>query len=128
MFGVVDVASMSVGQFDGFLRTIVKQTLANGTIPILTIAPENLAYPAKAKQFNSVVISIAATYKLPLINLRGALASLGDKGLDPDGIHLTPNARFGRVAFEGSDLQYGLTRWNLLALESLDAVWRQIMY
>ena len=127
MFGVVDVESLTAAQFDTSMRSIVKQTLSHGIIPIMSTAPENLAYGDKAAQFNRIVTQIAAENSVPLIHLRDALYPLSDHGLDRDGLHLTPGAGWGRIAFTSDQLQLGLPVWNLLALESLDNVWRQIM-
>ncbi len=127
MFGVVDVESLTAAQFSSSLRKVVKQTLALGIIPIMSTAPENLAYGDKAAQFNRIVTQIAAENSAPLIHLRDALYPLTDHGLDHDGLHLTPGAAWTRVAFTAPQLQLGLPVWNLLALQSLDNVWRHIM-
>ncbi len=127
MFGVVDVAAMSADDFRRILPKIIEQTLSNGVIPIMSTAPENPAFAAKARQFNQIVISVAQRYRVPLINLQDALVDLPNHGLDPDGIHLTPGAGYVGGSFARPKLQEGFTLWNLLALQSLDTVWRQIM-
>jgi uncharacterized protein YraI len=127
MFGVVDVAAMSADDFGRILPQVIQQSLSNGVIPIMSTAPENPAFAAKAQRFNQIVISVAQRYRVPLINLRDALADLPNHGLDPDGIHLTPGASYVGGSFARQRLQEGFTLWNLLALQSLDTVWRQIM-
>jgi uncharacterized protein YraI len=125
MFGVVDVQAMSAGQFNTYLRQVIEQTLAQGVIPIMTTAPENPAFAVKAHQFNGIVISVASQYNVPLINLRDAIWHMPNHGLHADGIHLSPGEGF--VHADLVSLPDGFSVWNLLALQSLDNVWKQIM-
>src|SRR5258708_29289462 len=129
MFGVQDVQVMTAAQFNTGMRYIVKATLDRGIIPLLSTTAENGAYSAKARQFNQIVVGLAREKYLPLINLEAALASLPSKGLADAGIHLTPwpNTRFPTPVFNDSNLKFGYTMRNLVTLQALDVIQKQIM-
>jgi hypothetical protein len=129
MFGVVDVEVMTAAQFNTFMRYIVKDTLDRGIIPLLSTEGENTHYLDKARQFNQIVVGLAREKNLPLINLEGALASLPGKGMADDGIHLTPwpDSAAQTAVFNDSSLKFGYTMRNLVTLEALDELQKQIM-
>ncbi|MEP7288776.1 MAG: SH3 domain-containing protein [Chloroflexota bacterium] len=128
MFGVVDVLVMQPQQFNNYMRYIVKDTMDQGIIPILSTAGENASNPALAREFNQIVVAIARDKHVPIINLEAALEKLPNKGLDPDGIHLSRTADLKQAAvFNDGNLQTGYTMRNLVTLQALDIVWRQIM-
>ncbi len=126
MFGVVDVEVMTAAQFNTYMRYIVKDTMDRGIIPVLSTTAENAAYPDKGRLFNQIVIGLAHQKNLPLINLEAALAKLPNRGLDGDGIHLTRGALEKTAFFDNQNLQYGYTMRNLVTLQALDIIWKQI--
>jgi hypothetical protein len=127
MFGTADVLVMTPQQFNFFMRTIVRETMDQGVIPLLSTFPENKAVPQQSRRINQVVMTIAREKNLPLINLQEALKNLPNNGIDTDGIHLTipPNGASGY--FSQDNLKYGYTVRNLVTLQALDIVWRQLM-
>ncbi len=126
IFGIVDVHSgFTAEQFAGFTRRIVDETLDRGIIPILSTAPETHNFLGKIRQFNQIIGAIALEKKVPLINLAEALSGLPNRGVDPDGIHLTPALKFTRASF--THLTDGFAVWNYLALQTLYNVWQQVM-
>lgn len=124
MFGTADVNVMVPQQYRSFLNNIVTKTLKAGVIPILSTFPEMNTYPERSRQINQIVISTAARYSLPLVNLEGALAALPDHGLESNQTYMTVPPNF---TFNASDLSYGYSVRNLLTLQALDMVWREII-
>ncbi len=127
MFGTADVLVMTPTQYNSFLRHIVYITTQRGIVPILTTFPENPAAPERSRQINQVVLQIAKEKNIPVINLASALQPLPAKGLEPDAIHMTipPEGRSG--FFDDNNLKFGYTMRNLLTLQALDVVWKQIL-
>ncbi len=127
MFGTADVLVMTPTEFNFYLRGVVKKTMDRGILPLLSTFPEDLAVRDKSRQINQVVLTIAREKNLPVMNLQAALASLPNSGIDSDGIHLTipPDGKSG--FFTPDHLQFGYTVRNLVTLQALDVVWRQLM-
>jgi len=126
-FGILDPDFLTTGDFQASMTAIVDQSLALGVIPVVSTAPINPVYPDKARQFNRFVIQLAQSRNIPYIDLASVLDFLPNHGLDVDNLHMTPAAHFGGIEFAGPSLNTGLTLWNLLALDSLNSVWQQIM-
>ncbi len=127
LFGVNDVLTETPQQFNTFMRYIVKDTLDRGIIPLLSTAGENSSQPEKARQFNQIVVKIAQEKSLPLINLATALANLPNKGMDGDGIHLSRGALEQTAFFDDANLKFGYTMRNLVTLEALEVIRKQII-
>jgi hypothetical protein len=130
MFGTADVVVMTPKQFDGFMRIIVKETMDAGIIPLLSTFPENPALAEKSREMNQLVVKLAQQKNLPLMNLADALKPLPNWGLETDGIHLTlpPGGEKAAGVFTPENLQFGYTVRNLVVLQALDVVWRQIIH
>jgi hypothetical protein len=127
MFGTNDVNYTDAATYDAYLRLIVRQTLANKTVPILSTFPTRPEDPAKTDLFNRIAIQVALDYDVPFMNLTRALEDLAHEGVDPDDtIHLSrpPDDRVD--VFDAQHLQYGFTVRNLVTLQALDAVWRAV--
>jgi len=117
-FGVNDVEStLTAAQYSDNITLIVDKILGTGAIPILSTALERPIHLARAQAFNAIIRQIAASRNLPLIDLAAAISSLPNRGIDVDGIHLSPAGRFYSANF--TRLGDGLTMWNFLALQSL---------
>jgi hypothetical protein len=128
MFGTADVIVMTPGQFNKYLRDVVKRTMDRGIVPILNTFPENPSLAEKSRQFNQIIVKIANEKRIPLINLAGALKPLPMQGVQENGIHLTiPADESQSTNFDANNLQYGYTVRNLLTLEALNAVWKSIL-
>jgi hypothetical protein len=126
MFGAQDVLFTPAADFDRNLRHIVHETIQAGIIPVLSTFPGNLELWDESVELNQIVIQIAVDYDIPLINLWLALESLPGHGLNTDGRHLSvPITHAGDLT--GENLRRGYTLRNLVTLQALDAVWRDVM-
>jgi hypothetical protein len=107
-------------KFEPQLRKIIEFSIEQGVIPILSTKADNLE---KDGSINATIVNLAREYDLPLWNYWRAVQPLPDHGLQEDGVHLT----WGPNRFD--DPQVMTTAWtvrNLTALQTLDAVWRDI--
>ncbi len=127
MFGTADVLVMTPREYNYYLREIVKETMDRGILPVLSTFPENLAVREKAKQINQVVLTIAKEKNIPVMNLQAALEGLPNNGIDSDGIHLTVPPEARTAFFSDENMKYGYTIRNLVTLQTLDIVWRELM-
>ena len=127
MFGTADVAVMTPAQFNFYLRYIVRDAMDHGVLPLLSTFPENKALAVQSRQINQIVLTIGKEKSLPVMNLQEALKDLPNNGIDNDGIHLTIPPGEGSGYFTDENLKYGYTVRNLVTLQALDVVWRQLM-
>ena len=127
MFGAQDLLFTPADAFDQNLRQIIHETIQSGIIPILSTFPGNLERWDQSIQYNQIVVQIALDYDIPLMNLWLALEQLPNHGLNADGRHLSlPITSSGDLST--SNLQRGYPMRNLVTLQTLDAVWRNVMY
>jgi hypothetical protein len=127
MFGTSDLLVMSAYEFDFYLREIVRLTIENGTIPVLSTFPSNLAFPNHTILYNQIVVRIALDNDIPLINLWAALEDLPNHGVEPDGFHLDEPPGDISCVFTPANLQNGYPVRNLITMQTLDRVWRSAM-
>jgi hypothetical protein len=127
MFGTSDLIVMSAYEFDFYLREIVRLTIENGTIPILSTFPSNLAFPNHTILYNQIVVKVALDNDIPLINLWLALESLPNHGVEADGFHLGEQPNDNSCYLTEDYLRYGYPVRNLVTLRTLDNVWRGAM-
>ncbi len=126
MFGIADVLVMTPQQFYRFMRNIIDDTLAAGVVPLLSTFPENPSVPQLSRQVNQMVLALAREKNLPVMNFADAVKNLPNGGLESDGIHLSLPPGLA-TDFSPENLQYGMTVRNLLVLQSLDVIRRQIL-
>ncbi len=100
----------SAKAYEDYLRQIVEQVIANGTLPILSTKADNIEGD---HSLNLATAKVAHDYDVPLWNFWLAADSLPNHGLDAnrENIYLTP---------EGWD------RRNFTALQTLDAIRRSL--
>jgi hypothetical protein len=126
MFGAQDLLFVSANDFDRNLRRIVHETIEAGVVPILSTFPGNTQMWNQTIMYNQIVVQVALDYEVPLMNLWLALETIPNHGLGPDGRHLsTPLTYSGDLT--GKNLERGYPLRNLVTLQTVDAVWRQIM-
>lgn len=120
MFGTNDVMFFEADLFDFYMRSIILETIENGTVPILYTIPTRPEFPEKTYEFNQVIIKLAEDYDLPLVNLWLAIQDLPFEGVDQlEPIHLSipEDERAGDLV---NNLEYGYTVRNLITLQALD--------
>lgn len=108
------------------MREIVRQCIAQGTIPILTTIPTLalLGSPGLAEELNSILRVIAEDNLVPFVDLYRELALLPNQGLSPDDKHLSAVNTLGDPIDDGFDLTPaglagGFNTRNLLTLQML---------
>lgn len=124
MFGTNDVAHLSVQTYAYNMGLIVKTSIENGIIPIISTIPVRIGYEDQVITFNEALVKVARRYNVPLWEFGGAMQSLPNAGLAPDGTHpsIAPKGYIGSADFRASNLYYGYVIRNLTALQILDAV------
>jgi hypothetical protein len=129
MLGGRDVLAMDADTYRANMTQIVGQSIAAGVIPALTtfiVLPERGELYDKSIAFNLALLDIAESAGIPLINLWAAAEALPDHGIGPDRSHL--KARVGAYcAFNGAERELGGTLRNLLTLQMLDRLRRELI-
>lgn len=129
MFGPNDLLRMDDEHFDEQMRRIVETTLDHGVIPVLSTFSYDpgMGLWLQSVNFNRRLVTIAADYQAPIINLWLAARPLPEYGLEVDHIHMkhwgSYSLKFdrGSVAFSGAALR------NLLAIRTLDEIRRTVI-
>ena len=103
-------------EYDKYMRKVLDRIIEFGAVPIIATKADNLEGD---NSINATVAQIAYEYEIPMWNFWAAVQPLPDKGLSPDGFHLT----FARNFFDDPKRMENAWPWrNLTALQSLDAV------
>lgn len=132
MLGTVDSeGGITIEQYRANLETIVQISIDMGVIPVLTTIPPMRFEPwrdAVVEEMAAHVAAVARQYDIPLINYHDVMLTLPDVGLSSDGGH--PSEPFdGRYAvFDDAHLQSGYVMRNLVTLQMLYELWRQVLY
>lgn len=126
MFGTNDIGNLTTGGYRANLSRIVELTEGQGIIPILSTIPMRTGFTIQVQAFNQIVAEVAGEHAIPMIDYGGAMLSLGEGGLDLDGVHpsVPPKGYEGAADFRPDNLYYGYVIRNLTTLQILDAVWR----
>jgi len=127
LFGGQDLRLFDAALFQANLRKIAVDLKSLGVIPIFTTFPMHPDYRLQETiQFNTVVINVANEHNIPLINLYRALQSLPNGGAKPeDPVHLTQGDN--AYSFNGEEALYGVNVRNLLTLQALDILRRNVL-
>jgi hypothetical protein len=107
------------------LNRVVELLIEKGVIPVLNTIPWN-SYNDSG-QYNAIIVTTARTYDVPLIDLYSAMEKLPNHGVAGDGVHPTIPPDGNTANFSYENLQYGATIRNLVTLQMLDALWRQVL-
>jgi hypothetical protein len=98
---------------------VIETVIEAGAVPILATKADNVEGD---HQINAAIARLAYEYDIPLWNFWRAVQPLPNHGLLEDGFHLT-----GSIYFNGpQNLKFGWPMRNLTALQTIDAVWRQL--
>ncbi|HLY27303.1 MAG TPA: SH3 domain-containing protein [Aggregatilineales bacterium] len=127
MVGFADTQLIAPPDFGPSIRRLVQSSLNSGVIPILSTFPQDEAYKKASIIMNNDIYQAAQDFHVPLINLDAALANLPDHGVDHDS-HLTvPPTPATTGILTSQNMGYGIVVRNLITLQALDIVWRQLM-
>jgi hypothetical protein len=107
------------------LNRVVEISIEKGVIPVLNTIPWN-SY-SDVGQYNAIIVATARTYDVPLIDFYSAMETIPNHGASGDGVHPTLPPDGNTANFSYDNLQYGATLRNLVTLQMLDALWRQVL-
>lgn len=128
MFGQNDARVLNSTQYAQQMRQIIETSIEAGVIPIMvtfSIAPaagEPLFH--QSLRFNRIMVEVAQEYGVPVLNFWAAARALPGYGIGADQVHLTSSG--ARVTFTGYQSEYGLSLHNLLVLQTLDLLRREL--
>ena len=124
MLGMQDVHFLSAAQYEHAMRQIVEISIDRGVIPVLTTFPVWPYGDEKTQQrfaFNTILVNLAREYDVPLMNFWLASQSVQHSGVGVDHVHITERGDTW-TSFDGDEYAYGITMWNLVALQTLDQI------
>lgn len=132
MIGTNDSVTMGISMetYRANLQRVVEISINNGVIPVLSTIPPLTSAPVsdRINTINQTIRATARAYDVPLVDYYAALNSLPRKGLGADGVH--PSSAPGNLNgnFDADSLNYGFPMRNLLTLQVLYELWRQVLY
>lgn len=109
-------------EFDDRMEKIVAYTIDNGVIPVLITKADR--HEGEDNRNNNDVRRIAEKYQVPLLDFDALAATLPERGLGADGIHLTHYGAFEYTSPEAFERGYSV--YNLATLMILDDI-RQVL-
>lgn len=121
MLGMHDVHFLSAQQYEQAMRRVIETSINNGVIPVLTtfpVWPGGDTRTAARFTFNSILVRLAQQYDVPLMNYWRASQSIPHSGVGIDHVHITERGDMW-TSFNGEEYEYGMTMWNLVALQTL---------
>lgn len=130
MLGLMDVRYKHAESFRTNIEKVIQLSIDQGVIPVLTtiiVLPdqERLSFDDSIR-INNHMLDMADLYGVPVINLWEAVQTLPDYGIGPDRTHL--KQKIGKFcSFDGSEQAYGGTLRNLLTLQALDELRRNVL-
>lgn len=108
-------------EYEKYMRRVLDRIIEFGAVPIIATKADNLEGD---HAINETIGRLAYEYEIPLWNFWAAVQPLPDRGLSPDGFHLT----FARNFFDDPKRMQNAWPWrNLTALQTLDVVRRGLM-
>ncbi len=128
MLGSNDVALLSPEDFSSNLQEIVRISVAEGVVPVVSTIPNRGGYEAQVVQFNNAIRVVAANFEVPLWDYHFLMEQLPNGGLSGDALHPSwppgsgPTDFAAAARFTSNNLRYGYTVRNLSALIVLDAL------
>ncbi len=131
MFGLNDMCCLTEEQFSASARQIIDISLANGVIPVLTTFTwHHDRWWSQTLRFNAIILDLAEEYDIPVVNFWRAAQSLPDYGLVTGYTHLTDSGfpvTEPRIVFNGQEKTSGFALRNLLTLQVLDLLRREVL-
>lgn len=129
MIGTNDAGGIPIDIYRANLRQIVEYSIQKGVVPVLfTIPPRNYdpATDGRVYEFNAAITQMASDYQIPLIDYWTPMNGAPNLGLK-DGVHPSEPPDGKNAHLTAGNLQYGSCIRNLLALQMLDVLWRQVI-
>lgn len=128
MFGANDLRVLNSTQYEEQLTAIVEYTLDQGIIPVLStfIAPRDDERWFQVIRFNNILIDIAESFSIPVVNLWSAARGLPNYGIGADRVHMTVSGGSMDLS-EGHESTFGVTLQNLIVLHTLDVIRRDVL-
>lgn len=129
MFGPNDLLRMDDAHFDEQMRKVVQTTIDHGVIPVLSTFSYDpgMGLWLQSVNFNRRLVTIAADYEVPIINLWLAARPLPEYGLEVDHIHMKHWGSYSLKFDRGSPAFSGAALRNLLTLRTLDEIRRTVI-
>ena len=112
--------------FQADLNRVIEISIEKGVIPVLTTIPWT-SYN-DAGQYNAIIIATARAHDTPLIDYWAAMEKAPNHGVGGDNVHPSVPPDGNCANFSPENLKYGYTIRNLVTLQMLDALWRQVLY
>jgi uncharacterized protein YraI len=128
MFGANDISRLTPEQYETAMRQILDLSIQANVVPILSTFTTDPAFPdrwAKSLQLNLITVNLAREYDVPIMNFWLAARDLPAAGMTGDNAHLS--AKGGRIDFTGEQNQMGFTMRNLVVLQTLDVLRRDLL-
>lgn len=126
MIGINDcTAHVPLDSFESNLNRIVAISVEKGIIPVLSTIPRNGL--CNAQDFNAIISSTASFHDIPLVDYWSMMENAPNHGVGEDGVHPSLPPDGNAANFSQENLSYGYTIRNLLTLQMLDALWRQVI-
>jgi hypothetical protein len=128
LLGPEDLQIYDATAFQAQLSRIVALSIDNGVIPVLTTFPTApIDGPLRqGEQFNNVIRGLAATYGVPLIELRDSAMQLPAYGVKEDGFHLSDYGPAYGLNQSTAQMS-GCALRNLYTLQMLDLLRRNVL-
>lgn len=130
LLGLMDARHGDPETYAAAMDSVIKLSLEMGVIPLLTtnvVLPDQpVVHYDYALEMNLALVELAEQYGVPLINLWRAAQDLPNLGIGPDSTHLSH--KVGAFCdFTGPQETYGGTLRNLLTLQALDLLRRDVL-
>ncbi|RMG83067.1 MAG: hypothetical protein D6712_13655 [Chloroflexi bacterium] len=126
-FGGQDMQLTAPYTFQQNMLGIAQTLVDRGVIPVFTtfVFDPDLHY-IDTLLYNNIVLDVAEVYDAPVINLWRAAQALPNGGAwEGDPVHLSQGPTF--YSFNGEEGLYGVTLRNLLTLQALDELRRNVL-
>ncbi len=111
--------------FEYYLQQIVQKTVDAGIIPVLYTIPWCLC--GDVTPYNDAVVRTARAFDVPLVDYYTAMEQGLNHGIRDDGIHPSSPPDGFASNFDAEHLKYGYNIRNLMTLQVLDLLWRQVL-
>jgi hypothetical protein len=117
---------LASGEYQQNLISMVETSIGMGVIPVLSTIPWNKF--RDPQPYNEVIFGIARSYDIPVMDYCTLMEDAPKHGISEDGVHPSVPPDGNTANFSSENLQYGYAIRNLLTLQMLDTLWRQVLY